>query len=141
MRANQQQSVVEDNPWRVTHGIVCDVESRVRIIKTTASFTWLKRVLEWAENQKSVKVAAERRFKQLAPKKPCPFCGGEPRFNFVPDAKPELENGFWVLGCKNRNCLVAPIGTGDSLMEAFSAWDTRQEAATAAPVTTDDAAV
>ena len=60
---------------------------------------------------------------------PCPFCGQQPRFNFVPDelVKPELPVGFWVLTChrKTNLCHAQMTVTGTTKSAALSDWNKR----------------
>lgn len=55
-----------NHPWKVSwcNG-TCDAESRLMQIKASADMEWLKRVVAYRENQKSVQQAAERRLRKL----------------------------------------------------------------------------
>jgi hypothetical protein len=55
------------NPWKVTwcDGITSDSESRLMQIKNSTDVEWLKRVIAYPNNQKSVQQAAERRLRKL----------------------------------------------------------------------------
>jgi len=47
---------------------------------------------------------------------------------FIPAyyAQPELEKGFWSLGCGQKSkCTIYPSASGDTKAEATEAWNTR----------------
>jgi len=65
---------------------------------------------------------------------PCPFCGGPATYRRVPSSlvRPELEHGFWTLGCDNKSqCDCEVYAFGDTKTEALRNWNHRASAATA----------
>ena len=54
--------------------------------------------------------------------KPCPFCGGEPRWAATP-----FENDFQI-DCGNQACPVVVFSCRGTEPEAIAAWNTRANA-------------
>jgi hypothetical protein len=50
--------------------------------------------------------------------KPCPFCGGEPKCNFV-------HWGRWIVYCAKHDCPARPHTEHKERCEAIAAWNTR----------------
>jgi hypothetical protein len=59
----------------------------------------------------------------------CPFCGGKPKFDFIPEetARPEIDHAYYSLGCRSSNaCPAFPMVFGDTKLEAIANWNTRK---------------
>lgn len=75
---------------------------------------------------KDKKTTGQPRAKAIRPL-PCPFCGEKPKTTYISEgeAKPEIPNAYYSVGCVSKECPAIPLAIGDTKEAAISQWNTR----------------